>query len=78
MGKLNKIVNHLISGFVGLLLGLLIWVAFTIAPPASADEVEPMTPETAYPLSPASQCLWFGRFCESQEDGGLCFDCKVI
>jgi hypothetical protein len=32
----------------------------------------------AYPLRPSSQCLWFGRFCESQEDGGLCFDCKVI
>jgi hypothetical protein len=28
--------------------------------------------------SPASQCLRFGRFCEPQEQGGLCFECKAI
>ncbi len=70
MGKLNKIVNHLISGFVGLLIGLLIWIAFTIAPPASANE-----PETAYPLSPAASCLLYHKFCEPD---GICFNCTVI
>lgn len=70
MGMLNNIVNKLIAVFVGILIGLLVWIAVTIAPPAEA--------ETAYPLSPASQCLSFNRFCEPQEDGGLCFECKVL
>jgi hypothetical protein len=68
--KLNKIVKNLIAVFVGILIGLLIWVGVTLSPPAEA--------ETAHPLSPGSQCLSFNRFCEPKEDGGLCFQCTVI
>jgi hypothetical protein len=35
MGMLNKIVNHSISVFVGILIGLLIWFAFTLSPASS-------------------------------------------
>lgn len=70
MGTLNKIINHLILVVAGILIGLSIGVGITSVP--AAEE------ETAYPLSPASQCLSFNRFCEPQEDGGLCFECKVL
>lgn len=67
---LNKIVNNLIVVLVGVLIGLILGIGVTHAP--AAEE------ESAYPLSPADQCLSFNRFCEPQEEGGLCFECTVI
>lgn len=65
INKLDKIVNRLIAISVGLLIVLLIWVAITISPPKAE----------AQPISPASSCLLYGKFCAPE---GLCFECKVI
>lgn len=71
---LNKVVNNLIVVFIGVLIGMVIGIGITSAPPAVADQ----STESAYPLSPGSQCLSFNRFCEPKEDGGLCFECKAL
>lgn len=59
------------------LFGLLIGGCFGYGLHWGMTEYQRM-PTSAYPPSAGSQCLQFGRFCESQEEGGLCFDCTVI
>lgn len=55
-------------------VGILIGAVLGYGANWGMNHMEPK-PAISSPLSPASSCLLYGKFCEVD---GVCFDCKVI